>query len=84
MWQTRVCRECQQEFSIRDKKQWAYKERIKDHGIKWFCSYKCLREYKRGKIRDVVSGRFNGEIWRNTNDSVEMVQTKESAIRKNR
>lgn len=84
MWEERVCKQCQREFSIRDKDEWAYKIRVKDHKRKWFCSYKCLREYKRRKIQNVISGRIMREIGNTAFDSMEMVQTKESSAYKNR
>lgn len=44
-----TCSNCKKKFIIADKKQWVYKLKQNGEFTKWFCSYTCLRDFKRKK-----------------------------------
>lgn len=67
------CHECKKTFMMPDKRQWAYRIKHKEGRSDVFCSWKCLREYKRRMMRNVVGRRFDANVWSNKDNGMEMV-----------
>lgn len=69
----RECKGCGKIFLMPSKSQWAYKIRRREGVTDLFCSWSCLQKFRRRKMRNVIGRRFNENVQRNKDNSLEMV-----------